>query len=507
MSFRVKISVLMTVLVAILFSFGSTSIIHRSYMTSLTREEQEAVNNLRMLISTIQVSYESTGGYSESQLKNTLRKLEKYQTSSDVFLLFRDNNLIYSNSGIEYLDLDVDGLAANLNSSSDIYVSYHNGDYGMEYISSSSEITINDTKYILCVLRDILDITYERQELHSYFMNTFTILLIITGMVSWVMSSFLVRPLKRLARATREIADGDLSFRSNIRTDDEIGELSQDFDKMAENLEQNVTLLEEAAEEKDRFMGAFTHELKTPMTSIIGYSELLRTQELEKEDRDDALDYIYSEAKRLENMSLKLLQIFVSDKEKIDFKNVSPAEIVEDIVVHMSPTLAEQGIKIIFRVENGRAMLEPDLVRTLIINLIDNARKAIDKKGRIRVDQKMTEDGVKFIITDNGKGMPPEAIKHVTEAFYRVDKARSRQQGGAGLGLSLVSKIVELHKGDISFSSEPGIGTVVTVELRTGHPSSTDEYMEDTEIESLEDDITENEEIIENEDITENDDE
>jgi signal transduction histidine kinase len=92
----------------------------------------------------------------------------------------------------------------------------------------------------------------------------------------------------------------------------------------------------------------------------------------------------------------------------------------------------------------------------------------MDKKGNIRVDQKMEEDGVTFVITDNGKGMPKEAIEHVTEAFYRVDKARSRAQGGAGLGLSLVSKIVELHNGTIDFSSEPGIGTVITVKLKGG---------------------------------------
>ena len=175
-------------------------------------------------------------------------------------------------------------------------------------------------------------------------------------------------------------------------------------------------------------------------------------------------------------MALKLLQIFVSDKEEIALKVCNPKEIVEDIVIHLTPTLEEQNIKIICRTNEGTAKLEPDLVRTLIINLIDNARKAMDKKGRIRVDQKFTEegDGVIFIITDNGKGMPPEAIKHVTEAFYRVDKARSREQGGAGLGLALVKKIVELHHGTIEFTSEPGIGTVVTVTLRGGKVDETE---------------------------------
>ena len=468
MSFRLKITILTTLLVAMLFSLGSTIMIHRSYMDSLTREEQEAVDNVQMVTSIIQISYESGQGTGDEQLVQTLRRLATYQTSSDVFLLYKGKNLIYGNSQLANIDVNMDRLSKEMKGKGDIYVSYDNEFSGMEFIIGASEIVIDDDTYIICVCRDVSYVSNMRKRLHQMFVYTFIILLFASGVISWLMSTFLVRHLSRLTKATREIADGNLSYRSNIETNDEIGELSHDFDKMAEELEGNVSLLEEAAEEKDRFMGAFTHELKTPMTSIIGYAELLRTQELDDEDREDALQYIYSEAKRLENMSLKLLQLFVADKEKLEMKKVSPKDMVEDIVTHLRPTLSEQNISIICRTEEGTAMLEPDLVRTLLINLIDNARKAMDKKGNIRVDQKMEEDGVTFVITDNGKGMPKEAIEHVTEAFYRVDKARSRAQGGAGLGLSLVSKIVELHNGTIDFSSEPGIGTVITVKLKGG---------------------------------------
>ena len=383
-------------------------------------------------------------------------------------MLYKGRNLIYGNIQGANIDVNIDRLSSEMTGQGDVYVSYDNEFAGMEYIIGASEMIIDDDTYIICVCRDVSYVSNMRKRLHQMFIYTFFALLITSSIISWLLSTFLVRHLSRLTKATREIADGNLSYRSNIETNDEIGELSQDFDKMAEELEGNVNLLEAAAEEKDRFMGAFTHELKTPMTSIIGYAELLRTQELDEEDREDALQYIYSEAKRLENMSLKLLQLFVADKEKLEMKKVSPKEMVEDIVTHLRPTLSEQNISIICRTQEGLAMLEPDLVRTLLINLIDNARKAMDKKGNIRVDQKMDEDGVTFVITDNGKGMPKEAIEHVTEAFYRVDKARSRAQGGAGLGLSLVSKIVELHNGTIDFSSEPGIGTVITVKLKGG---------------------------------------
>ncbi len=437
-------------------------------MDSVTREEKEAVDNAQMVNSVIKISYESGSETGDEQLIQTLRRLGTYQTSSDVFLLYKDKRLIYGNIQRKNIGIDIEKISREMTGEGDIYVSYDNDFAGLKYIISSSEMIVDDDTYIICICRDVSYVRDMRKKLHQMFISSFIILLFASVIISWLMSTFLVRHLSRLTKATREIADGNLSYRSNIDTNDEIGELSHDFDKMAEQLEGNVSLLEEAAEEKDRFMGAFTHELKTPMTSIIGYAELLRTQELDEQDREDALQYIYSEAKRLENMSLKLLQLFVVDKEKLELKKVSPQDMVEDIVTHLRPTLSEQNISIICRTEEGLAMLEPDLVRTLLINLIDNARKAMDKKGHIRVDQKMEPDGVTFIITDNGKGMPKEAIAHVTEAFYRVDKARSRAQGGAGLGLSLVSKIVELHNGDIDFSSEPGVGTVITVTLRGG---------------------------------------
>ena len=173
-------------------------------------------------------------------------------------------------------------------------------------------------------------------------------------------------------------------------------------------------------------------------------------------------------------MSFKLLQLFVVDKEEHDIKEVSPKSMVEDIVAHLKPTLEEQHIQISCTTQEGTAMLEPDLTRTLLLNLIDNSRKAMEldgnseKVGQISIDQSMIPDGVKYVIKDNGKGMPQESIEHITEAFYRVDKARSRAQGGAGIGMSLVAKIVEIHNGTLDISSEEGVGTTITIELKGG---------------------------------------
>lgn len=465
MKYRLKLTIVLTTLVSILFSVGSSILIHRSYMTSLDREEQDAVQNIQMLTSLIQLSYEGSGDSGDERLLKTLRKQGTYQTSSDVFLLYKDKRIIYGNMYSKEVNLNINEISENLSADDDIYIYYKMGEKELEYIVGASKITIDNEEYIICACRSIEFISDMRQRMRQIYRIAFLIMLVTTVIVSWVISTILVRPLSRLTRGTREIAGGNLSYRTGLTTFDEVGELSRNFDKMAEELEGNVTLLEKSAAEKDRFMGAFAHEVKTPMTSIIGYAEILRTQELEPEDKEDALNYIYSEAKRLENMSFKLLQLFVADKESLDLKPASPEDIVKDIVVHLTPSLEEQDISIECSTEPGLVRLEVDLVRTLILNLVDNARKAMDKKGLIRIEQRMTESGVEFAIIDNGKGMPKEAIEHITEAFYRVDKARSRAQGGAGLGLSIVAKVVELHNGKIDFESELGEGTTVTVQL------------------------------------------
>ena len=131
----------------------------------------------------------------------------------------------------------------------------------------------------------------------------------------------------------------------------------------------------------------------------------------------------------------------------------------------MAPVLKSKGIRLICKGEPQYADMEPDLIKSLLYNLIDNASKAITDGGVIAVKASAVEGGCVFQVADTGRGMEQEELSRITEAFYRVDKARSRSQGGAGLGLALCKEIVKLHKGTLHFASEPGKGTRVTVTL------------------------------------------
>ena len=239
---------------------------------------------------------------------------------------------------------------------------------------------------------------------------------------------------------------------------------------MAERVETSVEELQASMERQEQFVGSFTHELKTPMTSIIGYADLLRSQPLSAEEQRDAVNYIFSEGRRLERLSLTLLNIFSLENGSLTRTPVSLQELITDLVVPLRPQYAQAGIRLHACCPPGVCCLEGDLIHSLLLNLLDNARKALDHGGDIWVNGTFTEDGCILTVQDNGRGVPPDALNHLTEAFYRVDKSRSRQQGGAGLGLTLCAKIAALHNGSIRFDSTPNIGTTALVTLKGARP-------------------------------------
>lgn len=204
------------------------------------------------------------------------------------------------------------------------------------------------------------------------------------------------------------------------------------------------------------------------MTSIIGYADLLRSHELSPKDRREAANYVFSEGRRLELLSLKLLDLIVLKKRNLVLVPMSVRHIVAEVVRLLKPVIVKSGITVRHQCDDGLCLLEPDLFKSLLINLTDNARKALDNGGQILIESRTLPDGCVIRVADNGKGIPASELERITDAFYRVDKSRSRAQGGAGLGLSLCSEIVALHSGTMSFDSVIGKGTIVTVELRGG---------------------------------------
>ena len=138
---------------------------------------------------------------------------------------------------------------------------------------------------------------------------------------------------------------------------------------------------------------------------------------------------------------------------------------MEQILTTTYPLARKKKVNLMVSSDDAYIYIEPDLVKSLLYNLVDNAIKATPEEGKVKVIARGIKDGCEFDISDTGCGMETQELDKITEAFYRVDKSRSRAQGGAGLGLTLCKRIVDLHNGNMVFNSKPGSGSRVVVQL------------------------------------------
>lgn len=338
------------------------------------------------------------------------------------------------------------------------------------YIHAASPLAFGEETLYLENCREVTQLFTARQEQYSNFSYLMLLLVAGVGILSLAVTSVMLRPLARLSSATKRMASGDLEYRVRVDSDDELGRLSGDFNAMADQLESQVQELKDAARRQEDFIGSFAHEIKTPLTSIIGYADLLCSRPASPEQVRERAGYIFSEGRRLEALSQKLMDLVVLEKQDFPFRQVSMMDYLQRVGGALQPALERNGIRLRVRAEEAQIFIEPDLMETVCLNLLDNARKAIDGSGVIVLEGFIEEMGYCIRVTDTGKGIPAEELNRVTEAFYMVDKSRARAQGGAGLGLAVSQKIVALHGGSMEFHSEVGKGTQVSVHLNGGAP-------------------------------------
>ena len=192
---------------------------------------------------------------------------------------------------------------------------------------------------------------------------------------------------------------------------DEVALLMQDFNHMADELQENITELKEAARRQEEFTGAFAHELKTPLTSMIGYGEMLMMRELTQEDRRAAASYIYRESRRLEKLAYKMMELIGLGKGDISFQPIQTKELAAKLENMTEAMLREKEIRFHCQMEEGMLIGDFDLLLSLLGNLVDNARKACGVSGHISVCGKKQEGGhYRITVSDNGCGIPEEEL-------------------------------------------------------------------------------------------------
>ncbi len=288
------------------------------------------------------------------------------------------------------------------------------------------------------------------------------IFLILSGVLSLVLATALymilrrlTRPLHQLSQITREVAAGNYE-RIRIKGKDEIAELGKDFNVMTEAVHNRI-------ESQQRFVANLAHELRTPLTSIGGYSEFLLRGRADQEKQYQALHYIKKESGRMQQMTHQLLLLARVRGEELEFKETNLGDCVKEAYDSCLPLLEEKKLVVDMSGTDFTIQGVPELLVCLVRNLLENAVRACEEGGKIRI---LWEEG-QLRILDDGIGMEAGELEKILEPFYRVDKARSRERGGSGLGLALCAEIIQLHRGEIRVESEPGKGTEIFVTFTT----------------------------------------
>lgn len=451
-----KLSLVTVLTLLITSGISGAAVIYRS---TVYNQEKTLENYEQQLISTVyalsrELQSSSIENFRESTKKSYLKFLVRRYDESE-YILIENDSVICNETAFELVDPGDERWAG-----AEVFSVIQKKDDHYILVAGKCVPLFGNEEYKLVLVKDISALYQDIRSQALFYLLIYLGMAIFSVFLVFFMTGRILNPLKKLQKAAADISAGNLKSRAEVRSKDEIGVLAAAFNSMAEKIEMQMTELREESERRKQMLGSLAHELKTPMTSIIGYSDSLLHVNLKEEQKDRALAHIYEESRRLERLAGKMMSLIgMHDNESISIENVSVLRMMNKVSELETRHLQEKGITLSCFCDMKDRKMDEDLFISLLVNLIDNAVKA-SKPGTTIT---MTASGDRIAVADQGCGIPREELARVTEAFYMVDKSRGRKDGGSGLGLALCSRIADLHGARLEIESELQKGTVVSV--------------------------------------------
>ncbi len=469
MKFADKLFFTTVVLLTVIFAVFGVWMLNSNFSQLLNRELERGNSESRMFHFLFEMGFSTVEEYGdEYAVTRTMESIADTveRDGSHCFVMQENGDFYYGGELAQRQQLtdELKNLAVSLTGNNTYgYCVRQIGD--RHYMLTATVTEAASSPLYLGFCRDVDTVYRDRQNLLNQYRIALLCLLFAGGVGIYVLSRYITRPIRSLDKLAGRIADGDYGIRSHNKSPDEIGVLARNFNRMADQLVDQMETKVHEAKQKEDFTAAFAHELKTPLTSIIGYADMLNSVELGDEERREAYFYIYSQGKRLESLSHKLLELVSMDKSPSAMRPVNTKSLEENIRTTMRPIWKQRGIRGKVNLAKGSINGDEELLLSLFYNLLDNAVKAMDKEGKgfILLKGASQAEGYEVKVVDNGRGIPREEIGRITEAFYMVDKSRSRREGGAGIGMALCQKIVQIHDAQLQIESNLGEGTVIRI--------------------------------------------
>ena len=380
-------------------------------------------------------------------------------TGSDEYVLQTDDAILSNNTGIdakkgisqggttEYL-LEYTGNSAQYKTANT---------NGESYFIIGSSIVIDSETYFIALVRNITDTIASMTALAVKCMVTAAVVIVLAALLMSFVICRSLNPVKKLELGASALAQGQYESRIEIKGKDELAALADSFNKMADAIELHISEVEATSEERRMLLSALSHEMRTPVTAITGYSHALMHAMLTDEQKREAVFFIDSECRRLERLSGKLMQLISLQGHDLVLSELSADALFNELRAILVPIADKENVSLVFENRHGILQAERDLIICLLINLFDNARKAGAKNITISAEKRVIS------VADDGKGIPLEHMAKITQPFYTVDQAR--HAGNFGLGLSLCKRIAELHYAELVIKSEMSVGTVVQLKF------------------------------------------
>lgn len=461
------IAAVLTTLSVFLTALGITAV---NFHSDLQREQDSALQTFAYLSSDITnaAAYRriSSGRIrlpreeAEALLTETVRSFASETVRAGVY---REDTLVAGEEMSLLTDAD---FRAGLNDSGQCVMEIAEQD-GETYLFTGAQIAVEGDDYLL-LTRTVLTDLYALYDSQLLFVRVASLVsAALVGLLLFFAVRSLLRPLDRVNRTLRRIAEGEYDIRLPLTGGAEIQEISGNVNRMAAAVEENVNRLSQIAESRKRFADSLAHEMKTPLTSIMGLADVMRIRrDLPDRERVEYADIIVHEARRLKELSSKLLELAGAEGGALDLQPLSVPALFDEVEQAAVPLLRRAEVTLAVSARNAQILADKELMKSLLLNLIDNAIKASGAGQQVSLCCRTEESKVILSVADHGIGISEKDLAKVTEPFYMADKSRSRKAGGAGLGLALCVEIVKLHRGVFSIKSKVGKGTTVTITLK-----------------------------------------
>jgi len=382
----------------------------------------------------------------------------------------KGENISYANKGFESSTL-TEALpkfeAANINSRGttelgDTFYRYVKFDF---YFPEKEEGSI----FVLKKQSSFVDLT---QKLFPIlFVSLLLLAILLIGLLSYLVSRSVIKPIFVLKGATEKIKEGNLDFQIPITSQDEIGQLNQGFEEMRKRLKESIEMQTQYEENRKELISNISHDLKTPITSIIGYVEGIKDGVANTPEKmDKYLTTIHTKAKHMDTLIDELFLFSKLDLNRVpfQFETVELNTFMQELIEEMQMDLSKEGIEVNLQLHASTLYVTADCekINRVISNLIHNSVKYMDKEEK-KITVTVSSDNNKIIVKvmDNGSGIEADTLPYIFERFYRAEQSRNSSTGGSGLGLAIAKQIVEEHGGEIWAESELGKGTSIFFSL------------------------------------------